>query len=214
MLYLDSADRAALAPLLATGMFAGVTTNPLILQRAGLDASGLRDLAAWLRDQGCRRFFAQATGSTLHEVRASAADVAALGEDVVVKLVATADGLTVAKELTDAGRDVLITAVYHPAQMLLAEAAGARFIAPYVGRSTESGRDGVALVREMARMGDATTRILAASIRSVDQIAQVSAAGAQDLTLGAPVAAALFADELTLSATAEFEALTRDRVGV
>ena len=36
MLYLDSADRAQLAPLLATGLFAGVTTNPTILHRAGL----------------------------------------------------------------------------------------------------------------------------------------------------------------------------------
>ena len=33
-LYLDTADRGAAESLLATGLFAGVTTNPTILQRA------------------------------------------------------------------------------------------------------------------------------------------------------------------------------------
>ncbi|WP_198024342.1 transaldolase family protein [Asaia astilbis] len=35
-LFLDTADRAALARWLPTGLFHGVTTNPTILDRAGL----------------------------------------------------------------------------------------------------------------------------------------------------------------------------------
>ncbi|WP_336716580.1 transaldolase family protein [Arthrobacter sp. USHLN218] len=208
MLYLDSADRDQLAPLLATGLFEGVTTNPLILQRAGLGPADLPDLVQWSRGQGCRRFFAQATGASLAEIRASAAAVAALGDDVVVKLVCTLEGLTVAKELTAAGRKVLITAVYHPAQMLPAVAAGAHFIAPYIGRATDAGRDGLALVRAMAQVADGTPRILAASLRSVDQLAEAAAAGAHDATLSTEIANALLDDGLTRSAAAEFEAAT------
>ncbi|MCC2028318.1 hypothetical protein KEC56_02035 [Microbacterium sp. YMB-B2] len=206
MLYIDSADRDQLAPLLDTGLFSGVTTNPTILDRSGLSAADLPALAAWLRDRGVRRFYAQATGETVEEVRATAARIADLGDDVVIKLVSTAPGLTVARELTDAGRYVLVTAVYHPTQALLAAAAGAQEIAPYVGRTSESGRDGIALVAQIARSAP-DVRILAASLRSADQVAEVAAAGAHDLTLAPAVARALFEDELTLAASAEFEAL-------
>lgn len=207
MLYLDSADRAQLAPLLATGLFVGVTTNPTILDRAGLTAADLPELAAWTRDHGSTRFFAQATGATLDEQRAAAAAIAELGDDVVVKVVSTTIGLTVAAELVAAGREVLVTAVYHPTQQLLAEAAGAQYIAPYVGRASANGRDGIELVRGMAAAGTGSARILAASLRSVDNVAEVFAAGAHDATLATAVAAAMLGDELTLAAAEEFEAL-------
>ena len=206
MLYIDSADRDQLEPLLATGLFAGVTTNPAILSRSGLTAAELPALADWLRARGVTRFYAQATGTTVAELRETARRIADLGDDVVIKLVATTAGLTVARELTHAGREVLITAVYHPAQALLAAAAGAQEIAPYVGRASENGRDGVALVADIVR-GAPSVRVLAASLRSPDQVAAVAAAGAHDLTLAPAVAQALFTDTLTLAASAEFEEL-------
>lgn len=206
MLYIDSADRDQLEPLLATRLFAGVTTNPAILGRAGLTAADLPDLAAWLRARGVTRFYAQATGTTVDELRATAQRIADLGDDVVIKLVATTAALTVARELTDAGREVLVTAVYHPAQALLAAAAGAQEIAPYVGRASENGRDGITLVGEIVRSAP-SVRVLAASLRSPDQVAAVAAAGAHDLTLAPAVAQALFEDALTLAASAEFEEL-------
>lgn len=207
MIYLDSADRDRLAPLLATGLFAGVTTNPSILHRAGLTAADLPSFAEWLRSNGVTRFYAQASGMTVADLRASARDIAGLGDDVVIKLVATEPALTVARELTDAGREVLITAVYHPTQALLAAAAGAQEIAPYVGRASESGRDGVSLVAEIARCAP-NVRILAASLRSVDLVAEVAAAGAHDVTISTAIAKELFEDVLTQAAVAEFEALS------
>jgi TalC/MipB family fructose-6-phosphate aldolase len=211
MLYLDSADLRRIEPMLATGLFDGVTTNPVILDRAGLASADVPRLVADARGLGARRSFAQATGGTRDELRASAHAIAELGDDVVVKLVATRDGLAVARELADAGRETLVTAVYHPAQALLAEAAGATWIAPYVGRATSAGRDGVALVAGLAAAtgtgrGDRPApRILAASLRDADQVAAVAAAGAHDVTVSIDIAEALLADALTLAAADEFE---------
>ena len=42
-LYLDTADRAAAESLLVTGLFAGVTTNPTILQRASKGVADVGD---------------------------------------------------------------------------------------------------------------------------------------------------------------------------
>ena len=55
-LYLDTADRAAAEPLLATGLFAGLTTNPTILQRASRGVADIEDIhALGARGRGARR---------------------------------------------------------------------------------------------------------------------------------------------------------------
>ena len=75
-LYLDTADRAAAESLLATGLFAGVTTNPTILKRA---SKGVRDLArstAGPLRRAPREVFLQAWGEdpvTLIKARTAAA---------------------------------------------------------------------------------------------------------------------------------------------
>jgi len=212
MLYIDSADLGEIAPLLRTGLFAGITTNPTILARSNLTSRDLPDLAKEVRALGATRFFAQATGDSPDEVRRSSAAIAALGSDVVVKVMCSAEGLTIGRELADAGREVLVTAVYHPAQMLLAGAARARFVAPYVGRATDAGRDGIHLVRGMSALaaGAEGTRIVAASLRSVDALAEAMIAGAHDATISPAVARSLLADDLTALAHREFESIAGD----
>jgi transaldolase len=61
-LYLDTADRAAAESLLATGLFAGVTTNPTILQRAGVGVADIPDIYRWATAAGAREVFFQAWG--------------------------------------------------------------------------------------------------------------------------------------------------------
>lgn len=48
MLYLDTADMAAWDDLMPTGLFHGITTNPLLAVRAGLDYPSINwaDMAA------------------------------------------------------------------------------------------------------------------------------------------------------------------------
>lgn len=206
MLYLDSANATSISRMLSTGVFHGVTTNPLVLAKAGLGSADLAGLVELSRDCGAVTFFAQATGTTVDEVRRSAAGIAEIGADVVVKVVCTEVGLTVATELATQGVSTLITAVYHPAQMALASAAGAAFVAPYLGRADDAGRSSIALVHDcVAIAGNGGPRVLAASMRSVDHVAAALVAGAHDVTVGDVVALALLSDDLTVAAADEFE---------
>lgn len=212
MLYLDTAVRDDLEPLLATGLFRGVTTNPKILAQAGLGWRDLPDFHAWCRSRGAELVFMQATGLTVDELRRTARELLAIDDTVRVKLVCTAAGLQVTRELADEGHEVLVTAVHAAAQGLAAAAAGARFIAPYVGRVDDTGADGVAMVEALCRViaaseGAGSLRVLAASLRTPEALARVTAAGAHDLTFSADVARALLADERTVAATEEFERL-------
>lgn len=204
--YIDSADRVLIEDLWSTGVFHGVTTNPTILSRAGLGQADLPELYRWLTDLGVDTFYAQVVGTTTEAMLASAAELRALGP-LVVKVPATSAGFRAAGDLVGDGAQVLLTAVYHPVQALLARDVGIQGVAPYVGRMTDAGRPGVEAVCLMQRaIGSEPTRILAASLRSADDVAELAAAGVPDFTVGETVARAMLEDELTLRAVDEFEA--------
>ncbi|WFE20729.1 transaldolase family protein [Solwaraspora sp. WMMD937] len=205
LLYLDSADRAALAPLLATGLFAGVTTNPLLLDRAGLGQTDLPALHDWAVAAGAGTVFAQTLAEDPDGIVTEGLRLRELSDRVVVKVPATRSGLTATRRLADQQVPVLITAVYHAAQAVLAAAAGARYIAPYLGRMTAAGRDGLAQIQTMHRiLAGGPTQTLVASIKSVDDLVRLAAAGVPSFTIGPALADELLRDDLTDGAVAEF----------
>jgi transaldolase len=77
---------------------------------------------------------------------------------------------------------------------------------------SDAGRDGVESVIAMQQaIGTEPTRILAASLRTADDVTRLAAAGVPDFTLGGPLAQAVLDDELTRAAVDEFEAATARR---
>lgn len=205
-LYLDSADRDDLAPLLDTGLFTGVTTNPLILQRGGVRLAQVPELVRWLLDRGTAEVFVQTTRSEVDDLVAEAHELRRLSDRLVVKIPATVAGLSATRRLADQDVPVLVTAVYHAQQAITAAAAGARWIAPYLGRMTEQGRDGHGQVAQMQQILAGTgTEVLAASLRTADDVRRLALAGVAAVTVGAPVARALLAEPLTDAAVADFD---------
>jgi transaldolase len=208
MLYVDSADRVAVERLMASGAFRGVTTNPLILERSGLTADDLTDLYGWAVAAGAQEVFMQGWGSDVATLRRRCDAILTIGDRVVAKVPATRVGIPVASELVRQGARVLLTAVYDERQALVAASIGAQWIAPYVGRMTDAGADGVESVLRMQRILDrqgAPTRVIAASLRSLGDAARLTEGGVADLTLGAALAEELLSHPLTETADAGFE---------
>lgn len=58
-LYLDTADRSAAEPLLATRLFAGLTTNPTILQRTSQGVADVQAIYRWAVDAECAEVFSR-----------------------------------------------------------------------------------------------------------------------------------------------------------
>ena len=205
-LYLDSADITALRPLLRTGLFAGVTTNPLILRSAG---ERLRHVPTLVRElvELTDQVFVQAPGtSDVEQIVGQARELRALSDRVTVKVVATRAGLTAARRLADEGVPVLVTAVYGVRQALLAAAAGADWVAPYLGRISESGRDGVAEVARIgAALGASPTRLLVASVRDLPTVEALAVARTDAATIGVDLATASFEDDLVHAAARQFD---------
>lgn len=202
-LYLDTADRAAAEPLLATGLFAGLTTNPTILRRSGRTVADIPDIHRWATAAGAGEVFFQAWGDDLV---GKGRELRGLGDNVVVKVTASLAGTAACATLAAEGVPTLLTAVYAPGQAMIAAAAGATYIAPYLGRMTDAGRDGPGDVLAMQEILAGTdTRILLASIRDVPSMVALARRGVECFTFGPAVAHQFFADELTAAAVATFE---------
>ncbi|WP_062013478.1 transaldolase family protein [Aureimonas sp. AU4] len=209
-LFLDTADRAAYARWLPTGLFHGVTTNPTILERSGLRSAlpVLADLVETVLRYPVHEVQAQAWGTETKALVQTGRALGAIDPRVVVKVPVTENGMRAVCELHALGIRTTVTAVYASHQALTAAAAGADYVAPYFGRINDAGRDGVAVMHEMrailATAGD-ETRLLVASLRSADDVARLAAAGCDTFTFGTAVAEGLFADGDTAAASRAFE---------
>lgn len=207
-LYIDSADRTAAVHLLGTGVFAGLTTNPTILQRAGQTIHDIPEIHRWARDAGAREIFFQAWGDTAQELTERGLRLRDLGDDVVVKVPASRAGATACAALSAQGVPTLLTAVYTPAQAMIASAAGADFIAPYLGKLGDAGRNALAEVGSMQRLLTATgsrTRVLAASIRDLPSMVSLAELGVECFTFGAAIGERFFTEPLTELAIETFD---------
>ncbi len=210
-LFLDSADRAAWERWLGTGLFFGVTTNPTILDAAGLRCT-LPVLAALVRDalaHGIEEIQVQSWGTECDALVRHGLEVAALSPRVVVKLPATLEGVRAVASLHRAGVRTTLTAVYASHQALIGAAAGCDYVAPYFGRIGDAGRDAAAALRDMRAIlqgSGRATRLLVASLRQPDELALLASEGIDSFTFGPRVAEAMFEVADTIAAASRFEA--------
>ncbi len=210
-IYLDSARPVDAERAAALGFVVGATTNPTLVAASGLTAA---DVVSTL----CRLLpgtvFHQLTADTVAEREAEAHRFAGLVPGRVgIKIPTTTENLALARRLASAGLVVGMTAIFSAAQVVIAAEAGARYVIPYVDRSTRLLGDGLALVREMRSVVDAVApgggsaiEILAASIKTPDQAVATLLAGAHHLTLPLAVLEAMGEHELSRATIEEFAA--------
>lgn len=177
-LLLDSGSLEDVRAAASDSLIGGVTTNPTLTARAldsdaGHDISVLLDHARALIELAPGLVFIQPFSSDPDEVLRQAREIA--GHDpqrVVIKLLAMRQFLTVAKSLHDEGIRTALTAVFSPAQALVAHELGCGWVIPYVDRAARHGSGADATVSALAgALGplDGSPRILAASIKSPPQ---------------------------------------------
>ena len=211
--FLDTADVNEYKSLLPLGIFHGVTTNPTILQRSGVPCtvSAIKGLCSTAFQLGADEFMCQAWGGSADRLFETGMQLREIDrEKVVVKVPVTAAGTEAAARLMKqpGGTRICLTACYASTQALVAGSVGAEYLAPYLGRMSDAGKDGADECERMQQIVeglDCDTRILVASIRDVDSMAELACAGLDTYTFSPDVARALFTEELTASAAAAFE---------
>lgn len=202
--FADTADVAAIAELHALGMADGVTTNPSLIQKSGRDIIEVtREIAEMIDGPVSAEVVATEADAMIKEGR-KLADIA---PNIAVKVPLTWDGLKACKALTSEGHMVNVTLCFSVNQALLAAKAGATFISPFIGRLDDINLDGMEVIADIRTVYDNfgfETEILAASIRSVNHIAESARIGADIITAPPSVIKAMVNHPLTDKGLAAF----------
>lgn len=185
MLLLDSASVTDAREAAALGFVRGITTNPTLMSGTGRDpAAVIGDLVDALPEGVV---FHQITDvDSLAGAEAESRRFRAISPRVGIKIPCRTDLLQLTAGLVADGATCAVTAIFSPGQALLAAEAGAAYVIPYVNRSTRLLGDGVGLAADMARVCAATgrgTEVMAASLKSVDEVVATVLAGVPHLTL-------------------------------
>lgn len=219
-LFLDTADTSVWDELIPLGIFHGITTNPTILERSNQacttsNVQALAQTALSLTTAtgglACQEFMCQAWGSTAQEMYEIGMELSKPDRDrTVIKVPVTMEGTKAAAMLIQAGVRICLTACYNSHQAIVAAGLGAEYLAPYLGRMTDAGKDGISECQQMegiVRGMHSSTRILVASIRDVESMPQLMRESKMDtFTFSPDVARAFFQEPLTDQAAVDFEA--------
>lgn len=202
--FADTADTAAIQDLEDSGLLDGVTTNPSIIAKSG--ANFLERIAEIAKI--CKGPVSAEVAATDFDTMMKEADkLAAIADNIVVKLPLTEDGLKVCKKLSDKNVMTNVTLCFSAGQALLAAKAGATYISPFVGRLDDISQDGLQLIEDIVTIYDNygfETEVLVASVRHPMHIIDAAKIGADVMTCPPSVIKQLYKHPLTDKGLAAF----------
>lgn len=215
-LFIDTADLAEIEAIASWGVLAGVTTNPSLLAAVDGDEDAIYRRICELVDGPIS---AEVVASGVEEMVSEGRRLAAIHPNIVVKLPTSAEGLAATAALAKDAIRVNMTLCFTAAQALLAAAAGAAFVSPFVGRYDDIGNNGLEALREVVdalAMSQYDTEVLAASMRTPIHVIEAAKMGADIATIPPKVFRQMLAHPLTDAGISKFNedaAARRARTG-
>ena len=183
-IFIDSADPKEIYTCVESGMIDGVTTNPSLIKKSGLDPEFVYEE---IISMGVSDLSMEVVGSYDDMITDSLRLIKRFGSDVpTIKVPITPDGLEVCRALTSDGIKVNVTLIFSAAQAILAAKSGATYASVFVGRCDDNSIAGLEVVRSVAevygRQG-VKTQVLSASIRDVYKVTRSFYNGANIVTM-------------------------------
>ena len=195
--FVDTADVEAIAELNDLGMVDGVTTNPSLILKSGRD---IIEVTKEICSIVSGPVSAEVVALKAEDMIAEGRKLAEIAPNIAVKVPLTWDGLKACKALSDDGATVNVTLCFSANQALLAAKAGATFISPFIGRLDDINLDGLELISDIREIYDNygfDTQILAASIRTANDVTQCALIGSGVMTAPPAVIKAMASHVLT-----------------
>jgi len=180
--FIDTAHIEEIKEAAAMGLVDGVTTNPSLVAKTGRK---FRDVLLEICDVVKGPVSAEVVSTTCDEMMREARELAALRDNIVVKIPLIPEGLKAVKMCTDEGISTNVTLCFSATQALLAAKAGATYISPFVGRVDDVSDDGMALVADILEIYENygfDTQVLVASVRHPMHVLEAAKLGAHVAT--------------------------------
>ncbi|MCK4371696.1 MAG: fructose-6-phosphate aldolase [candidate division Zixibacteria bacterium] len=202
--FIDTANLDEIKSAAAMGVLDGVTTNPSL---AAKETMPYRELLAEICKIVSGPVSAEVLATEHDGMLKEAEELAAIADNIVVKIPTILEGLKAIKSLTERGINTNATLVFSPSQALLVAKAGAMFVSPFIGRLDDISSDGMELISRILtiyRNYDFETEVLVASSRHPMHVVESALMGADIVTMPYDVIAKLIKHPLTDIGLAKF----------
>lgn len=215
--FLDTADEKEWERLLKLGIFYGVTSNPAILQKCNQPCT-IQNITRMAKKAlsypGMHVILFQAWGETADNMTAIGEKIMSIDpKRVGVKLPLTNAGIEAASRLKAKGAIICMTACMSAKQALIANAVGADYISPYLGKMDEAGMEGleeVTRMHEALKSAPGRVRVFTAAVRNVHQLMELACRGMDAFTFSPAVADQLLDCKATYDFVAGFERVAKE----
>lgn len=202
--FIDTGNIEEIKEAYSWGFVDGVTTNPSLVAKEGIDQTTLITEIAKIVDGPIS---AEVIALDAPGMLKEAYELSKINKNVVIKLPMTMDGMIACKELSSKNIKTNITLIFSAAQALLAAKNGATYVSPFLGRLEDIGQSGLNLISEIKEIFDNygfPTKILSASVRHPDHVKNVALLGSDVATIPFKVMKALVNHPLTDKGIAQF----------
>lgn len=202
--FIDTGDINEIKTAYAWGFIDGVTTNPSLVAKTGMDQFTLIRTIAEIVDGPIS---AEVISTEAKGMITEGEELAKIHKNVVIKLPMTKDGMIACKHFSQKGIKTNVTLIFSANQALLAAKNGATYVSPFVGRLDDVGQTGMDLIQEIRAIFNNygfETKILAASLRHSQHVKECAMVGADTATLPFKVIEGLFNHPLTKSGLEQF----------
>ncbi len=179
------------------GLVDGITTNPTLLAKEDQNPAELmREIVKIVKGPVSLEVIATETDEMLEEAH----KLKKFGQNVIVKIPMTANGMKAVRKLKEDGINTNVTLVFSSNQAILAAKAGASYVSPFIGRLDDIGNEGMILIKEIMqifRNYQFKAEVLVASIRHPIHVIEAGMIGADIVTLPPEILGKMLAHPLT-----------------
>jgi len=195
--FIDTANIEEIKKAVDMGMVDGVTTNPSLIAREKKPFKKIiKDICKIVDGPISAEVVALDAEGMVREGR----ELAAIHENIVVKIPMTTEGLKAVKQLADKKIRTNVTLIFSASQALMAAKAGAAYASPFVGRLDDISQNGMDLISDIMNIYDNygyATEVIVASIRNPIHVVDAALLGAHIATIPFKVIAQLARHPLT-----------------
>lgn len=181
--FIDTGNLKQIKELAAFGLVDGVTTNPSLIAKEGQEMHGLlTQICSHIKGPISAEVIAQDAENMCQQAKI----LKKIAPNIYIKLPITMEGLKACKKLAQKGYKINMTLCFNSMQALLAAKAGASYVSPFIGRLEDIGQNAAALLEEIRDIYDQynfQTKILAASIRTIEHAQKAALSGADAITM-------------------------------
>jgi len=182
--FIDTANPGEIRKAYDMGVIDGVTTNPTLISKENRDFTPLiREICEIIQGLPISlEVLSLKTEGMIEEAR----NLAEMGDNIVVKIPMTTEGLKAIKVLVAEGIKTNTTLVFSPTQALLAAKAGTTYVSPFIGRLDDISQTGMDLVGQIVTIFKNYgfgSKVIVSSIRHPVHILEAALIGADVATI-------------------------------